>query len=75
MIITFILGVVVLYIYSVLGFNFFSSWFREGDGNILQANMYADTLYYAFLSTLCNGWRAGGGVGDLIYKPLLCIFY
>lgn len=58
------LGIVIIYLYSVLGFLYLNSLYNDSDDP--DANNYADTLKLAFTSTLNNGLRYGGGIGDSI---------
>jgi inositol 1,4,5-triphosphate receptor type 1 len=57
---TFFLGLVVIYLFSVFGFLSLKNYYVEGDNGF----NYADKLYLAFTSTINNGLRAGGGIGD-----------
>ena len=59
---TLILGVIILYFFSIYGFLFLSQYY---DPTLNYPN-YADTLFQAFLSTLNNGLRSGGGIGDTL---------
>lgn len=36
---------------------------------MLQSSNYADSLHMTFFSTLQNGLRSGGGIGDSISNP------
>lgn len=54
------LGLVIIYLFSVFGFLQLSSYYIEGN----NGNNYADQLYLAFTSTMNNGLRSGGGIGD-----------
>lgn len=61
---TFYLGLVIIYLFSVFGFLNLSYYYVEGD----NGNNYATKLYLAFTSTINNGLRAGGGIGDSLIQ-------
>ncbi|KAJ3091045.1 hypothetical protein HK102_001865 [Quaeritorhiza haematococci] len=61
---TALLGVIIVYIYSVLSFVFFRHAFDTGRG------LYCDSLFECFITILSYGVRAGGGVGDLLNVPI-----
>ena len=53
-------GVVLIYLFSLLGFAFFRRDYDPNDG------MYCHTLGDCFAATLKNGLLAGGGMGDVL---------
>ncbi|CAG9316900.1 unnamed protein product [Blepharisma stoltei] len=57
------LGVIVIYLFSIIAFLNFSLNYGE-DVNNSNANTYCDNLWECFESTLISGIRAGGGIGD-----------
>ena len=61
---TALLGIIIIYLYSVLGFLYLNKLYNDSDD--ADANNYAYTLELAFTSTLNNGLRYGGGIGDSI---------
>lgn len=65
LILTMILGVIVIYLFSIVAFLNFSDYYVEED-EYAQANTYCDTLINCFASSLITGIRAGGGIGDML---------
>ena len=65
---TFAFGVLVVYLFALLGYTAFHSDF-VGDGGVENPNCL--TLLQCFTFTLMNGMRSGGGVGDILsHTPL-----
>eukprot|EP00743_Colponemidia_sp_Colp-15_P005611 GILK01006033.1.p1 GENE.GILK01006033.1~~GILK01006033.1.p1 ORF type:complete len:1199 (+),score=216.20 GILK01006033.1:264-3860(+) len=62
LIMTSILGLCLIYVYSIFAFLWFKDDYQEED----SAPMYCDSLIYCFVSTIHYGLRAGGGIGDVI---------
>ena len=67
---TLLLGVVI-YIYSFIAFSLFRDDYLntdlpEGRGDDAELNSYCDSLIHCFASTINNGIRAGGGIGEMI---------
>eukprot|EP01060_Flectonema_neradi_P032160 TRINITY_DN5067_c0_g1_i12.p1 TRINITY_DN5067_c0_g1~~TRINITY_DN5067_c0_g1_i12.p1 ORF type:complete len:2009 (+),score=330.55 TRINITY_DN5067_c0_g1_i12:2479-8505(+) len=60
---TFAFGVLVVYLFALLGYTAFHSDF-VGDGGMDNPNCL--TLLQCFTFTLMNGMRSGGGVGDIL---------
>lgn len=58
----------VIYIYSYIAFLFFRDTFVNNDEEegTSDVNNYCDSLIYCFTSTLNNGLRSGGGIGDVL---------
>ena len=54
------LGVVIIYIYSVVGFALYRGSFDY------QSDLWCDSLFECFLTSLNAGLRAGGGLGDVL---------
>lgn len=67
LLLTLVLLIIVVYIYGVLGFSYLGIYYRESDGGNYSVNTYNQTLLLTVTSTLNNGVRAGGGIGDIIY--------
>ncbi|KAI8621777.1 hypothetical protein BC830DRAFT_1163501 [Chytriomyces sp. MP71] len=61
---TVILGVIIIYIYSVIGFVFFRHAFDENEG------LHCHSLLSCFLTVLSYGLRSGGGIGELLEVPV-----
>lgn len=57
---TVLLGVIIIYNYSVISFVYFRKSFD------FEKGLHCDTLLSCFLTVLSHGVRAGGGVGDLL---------
>eukprot|EP00004_Rigifila_ramosa_P007532 TRINITY_DN1851_c0_g1_i3.p1 TRINITY_DN1851_c0_g1~~TRINITY_DN1851_c0_g1_i3.p1 ORF type:complete len:2531 (+),score=660.03 TRINITY_DN1851_c0_g1_i3:1073-7594(+) len=62
LLLTALLGIVIVYIYSLIGFALFHSDFNTDE------NYICDTLFHCFATTLNYGVRAGG-VGELLSVP------
>ena len=71
---TLLLFAVLLYISSFIAFERFRTDFESAespdDDNAPDFNLYCDTLVKCFSSTVNFGIRAGGGIGDVIAKPM-----
>ncbi|ORY28919.1 hypothetical protein BCR33DRAFT_724882 [Rhizoclosmatium globosum] len=61
---TVILGVIIIYIYSVIGFVYFRHAFDEKEG------LHCHSLFSCFLTVLSYGLRSGGGIGELLQVPV-----
>ncbi|KAJ3245409.1 hypothetical protein HDU78_009282 [Chytriomyces hyalinus] len=61
---TVLLGVIIIYIYSVIGFVFFRHAFNE------QQGLHCQSLFSCFLTVLSYGLRSGGGIGELLEVPV-----
>lgn len=72
---TLALFVVVLYIWSFVGFQQFPTLYEHantyGEDGGPDFNMYCRTLQECLMSTANVGIRAGGGVGEALGQPLL----
>jgi len=71
---TLLLFAVLLYISAFFAFerfrNDYESAKSEDDDNAPDFNLYCDSLVKCFTSTVNFGIRAGGGIGDVIAKPM-----
>ena len=65
LILTMLLLTVVVYIHTVIAFNFFKEFYEGDDENDVQCN----DMLTCFLFHLYKGVRAGGGIGDEIGDP------
>ena len=64
-----ILLFVVIYIYSYIAFTIMRDSYLNADeasDENPDQNLYCRTLLECFTSTLNNGLRAGGGIGDVL---------
>ena len=68
LLLTTVLGVIVLYIFSIIAFLYFSYDYRSTFDDT-AAVTYCDTLVNCFISTMTKGISQGGGIGDAIYHP------
>lgn len=77
LLLTAFLGLIILYLFSIVGFLVFSSEFNpdaEDSAALAEVNEYGvtdnncETLLRCFTFIFSNGLRAGGGVGDVM-KP------
>lgn len=64
LVVTGILGVILIHMFSTFGYVYFQGYYSFDDGNIK-----AETLYDAFFSTLNQGIRNGGGLAESLYPP------
>lgn len=62
---TFILGIICIYLYAVLGFHYFNEYFMAQEYSMI----YGNRLLYTFTSTLNFGMRKGGGIGEVLTQP------
>jgi hypothetical protein len=68
---TFALAVIILYLYSIMGFNYFPQDYTHfvtstsNQADEIYKN-YCHTLWDCFISTMNNGLRAHGGIGEAI---------
>lgn len=62
---TMVLGAAVLYMFSVIGYLEFYTYYQENGPQIA----YGTTLLRAYTSTLNLGLRSGGGIGDALSGP------
>lgn len=58
------LGIIIIFLFSVVAFLFFNEFYTHTEGDIYLN--YANRLYLAFTSTLNNGIRYIGGIGQAI---------
>jgi inositol 1,4,5-triphosphate receptor type 1 len=63
-----LLALIVIYMYSVLAFATLRHSFRDEDG------MFCETLFQCTMSTISEGLRAGGGLGDVL-RPFTYSMY
>lgn len=66
---TFVLLAIIIYIYSFIAFRVLRGSYVSVDtnpDNPPDQNLYCDTLLHCFSSTINNGLRAGGGIGDYL---------
>ncbi|XP_068183975.1 ryanodine receptor 2 isoform X2 [Antennarius striatus] len=59
---------VVVYLYTVLAFNFFRKFYRKSDEKDMQ-DMKCDDMLTCYMFHMYVGVRAGGGIGDEIEDP------
>ena len=62
------LSVVIIYVYTILGFNFYRKFFVVEDDDPPEA--VCESMYQCFLFTLDSGVRNGGGIGDALPRQL-----
>ena len=67
---TAMLGLIIIYIYSVFAFIFIHDTYYDDDisGGLLnrKGDSICMTMMHCFLSTLNYGLRAGGGIGEFL---------
>ncbi|KAJ3330189.1 hypothetical protein HDU76_006242, partial [Blyttiomyces sp. JEL0837] len=61
---TVVLGVIIIYIYSVIGFVYFRQSFDPEEG------LLCFSLFECFITILSYGLRSGGGIGELLTVPV-----
>ena len=61
---TVLLTIIILYIYSFVAFSYFPQDFKHDESQ--DYKNYCNTLFMCFLSTLFNGIRSDGGIGDAL---------
>ncbi|KAJ1558731.1 hypothetical protein HK405_013094, partial [Cladochytrium tenue] len=61
---TVLLGVIIIYVYSMVGFVYFRNSFDAEQG------LYCESLLECFITILSYGLRAGGGIGELLTVPV-----
>eukprot|EP00760_Papus_ankaliazontas_P034306 PhM_4_TR7112/c0_g1_i1/m.31399 len=67
---TIALGVVVVYLFSMVIFYYFSdAYFDLQYNDALGPGFLCQSLAYCFLLNVVYGLRAGGGIGDLLTRP------
>ncbi|XP_012862710.2 ryanodine receptor 3 [Echinops telfairi] len=59
---------VVVYLYTVVAFNFFRKFYNKGDDDD-EPDMKCDDMMTCYLFHMYVGVRAGGGIGDEIEDP------
>ena len=73
LLLTALLGVIIIYIYSTLYFTYFQDHYYDANVDIAikarNGNLICFNLYHCFLSTLGYGLRGGGGIADSL-KPI-----
>mmetsp|Transcript_35283 Transcript_35283/g.31725 ORF Transcript_35283/g.31725 Transcript_35283/m.31725 type:complete len:232 (+) Transcript_35283:328-1023(+) len=68
---TAVLGLLLIYIYAVIGFFVIVPQMRLADSDD-EENGYKDvceSIFECFLTILNGGLRAGGGIGEILYQP------
>lgn len=67
---TAMLGIIIIYIYSALGFIFVFDTYYDDDINAGLLNRKGDSacmdMMHCFLSTVNYGLRGGGGIGEFL---------
>jgi hypothetical protein len=63
-----ILGIIVIYIFSIVGFLSFSSYYSD-DYTSISTVTYCDNLVNCFISTMFTGIKQHGGIGDALIQP------
>ena len=67
---TAMLGLIIIYIYSAIGFVFVYETYYDDDIHNGYLNMKGDsvcmTMMHCFLSTINYGIRGGGGIGEFL---------
>ncbi|RUP51637.1 hypothetical protein BC936DRAFT_146851 [Jimgerdemannia flammicorona] len=58
-----VLGIVLVYIHSLIAFMFFRNDFDVSKG------LHCDSVLQCFVTVLSHGVRAGGGIGDILEPP------
>lgn len=66
LVLTVMLLTIVVYIYTVIAFNFFRKFYVQGDDSPDQK---CHSMMTCFVYHLYQGVRAGGGIGDVIEAP------
>lgn len=61
---TMLLGLIVMYLYAVIGYNFFATQFGHSEQD--EFKNYCHTLRACFLTVINNGLRSSGGIGEAI---------
>ena len=61
---TLFLAVIVMYIYAFIGFSFFPDDYQHEEGD--EMLNYCYNLRSCLISTIYNGIRAGGGIGEAL---------
>jgi len=68
LVLTALLGLILIYIYAIIGYNFFDSQYYSPDiGD--AGERFCNTMLQCYLSTLNLGLRSGGGIGDMLMLP------
>lgn len=67
LLLTTFLGLIVLYIFSIIAFLNFSQFYSDNFDDA-DAVTYCDTLVNCFISTSITGIRQGGGIGDVLLQ-------
>ena len=63
LVITLILGMIIIFLFSVYAFVFFQDYYDAGDG------LLCHDVLNCFMSTMSVGVRSGGGIGDRLIHP------
>ncbi|KAJ9456238.1 Inositol 1 [Diplonema papillatum] len=73
LLLTVILGMIIIYLFSVVGFVLFRDAFQNKEppceGEADCDDYHCDTLFRCFVFAVTAGIRAGGGIGDLMQPP------
>lgn len=69
LILTLVMGIITIYLFTIVGLIVIPGYYLNEDsdpgfGDMNVAALYCDSLLNCFVSTLVQGIRAGGGVGD-----------
>ncbi|KAL1238108.1 Ryanodine receptor [Trichinella spiralis] len=68
LILTVMMVLVVVYLYTVLAFNFFRKFYvQEDDGE--ETDSKCNNMISCFVFNVYAGIRAGGGIGDELQSP------
>ena len=60
-----LLGLILIYIYALLAFNFIDASYYDSD----ISERTCSTMFQCYITTLNWGLRNGGGIGDTLQKP------
>ncbi|GMS80970.1 hypothetical protein PENTCL1PPCAC_3145, partial [Pristionchus entomophagus] len=70
LILTIMMTLVVMYLYTVLGFNFFRKFYvQESDEEGEEPDRKCHSMFTCFIYHFYAGVRAGGGIGDELESP------
>jgi len=67
LVLTVMLLTIVVYIYTVIAFNFFRKFYVSGEED--EVDQKCHDMFTCFVFNLYQGVRAGGGIGDVIEPP------
>jgi len=63
-----LLGLIMIYIYSIIGYNFIDNMYYDSDVSA-HGERTCTSMLQCYLYTLNNGLKNGGGIGDALLKP------